>query len=359
MPDALSKTVPIWIAVLNCLLFPNAHEAHALHTPPRCVSPSEHVQVEHLLPRFCNQLRSLQLDIGEFRRKISKPLRPLWVTQESTLPSHESHFPDFLPVVLCTSSRRVTEGDVAADGYIQGAGDDNEGWSRGLSADVFWQHQLALLNSPEDSLPDLIVRLMAKSEAERSNEVAQETLIRNTTWLYVAADRVLNDASKYTPFEFIIHCSMNSNKAVAACMKSKYLHLTCHAGKAGSRDLRKELDKLQSRPNPATSPKTLVCCPTGTDLSLGVGLALLCLQPAGSAPPQEACNAFHAASREARIGTAQQAGLRDKSVTKDFIRQRLTWITTSCPNAQPSRATLLAVNDFLMSKSAVGGKMET
>ena len=44
MPDALSKTVPIWCLVINRLLFPE--ETHALHTPDGVVSASEHAQME-------------------------------------------------------------------------------------------------------------------------------------------------------------------------------------------------------------------------------------------------------------------------------------------------------------------------
>ncbi|KAH8743121.1 tRNA A64-2'-O-ribosylphosphate transferase [Hyaloscypha finlandica] len=40
IPDALSKTIPIWCAVVNHLLFPDI--IHELHTPPQAVTRSEH-----------------------------------------------------------------------------------------------------------------------------------------------------------------------------------------------------------------------------------------------------------------------------------------------------------------------------
>lgn len=52
MPDALSKTIPIWCAVINLLLFGGARESHKLRTPTDVVSTSEHAQIEALLNRF-------------------------------------------------------------------------------------------------------------------------------------------------------------------------------------------------------------------------------------------------------------------------------------------------------------------
>lgn len=52
MPDALSKTVPIWCAVMNRVLFPEMRDAHTLHTPPRVVGASEHAQIEERIDGF-------------------------------------------------------------------------------------------------------------------------------------------------------------------------------------------------------------------------------------------------------------------------------------------------------------------
>ena len=52
MPDALSKTVPIWCAVLNRLLFQNMPWSHALRTSAQAVGRSEHAQIEARLDSF-------------------------------------------------------------------------------------------------------------------------------------------------------------------------------------------------------------------------------------------------------------------------------------------------------------------
>lgn len=57
MPDALSKTIPIWCAVINRLLFEDLHESHKLRTPKEVVGPSENAQIEALLCGFVDNMK--------------------------------------------------------------------------------------------------------------------------------------------------------------------------------------------------------------------------------------------------------------------------------------------------------------
>jgi len=57
MPDALSKTIPIWIAVMNRLLFPDVEAHHPLRTPDTVIPPSEHSQMEARIDGFVEQLK--------------------------------------------------------------------------------------------------------------------------------------------------------------------------------------------------------------------------------------------------------------------------------------------------------------
>lgn len=57
MPDALSKTIPIWCAVINRLLFEDMHESHKLSTPKDVVGASEHAQIETLLQEFVDNVK--------------------------------------------------------------------------------------------------------------------------------------------------------------------------------------------------------------------------------------------------------------------------------------------------------------
>ena len=57
MPDALSKTIPIWCAVWNRLLFPHSTKDHALHTPSELVGQSEHAQIYERLANFVENVK--------------------------------------------------------------------------------------------------------------------------------------------------------------------------------------------------------------------------------------------------------------------------------------------------------------
>ncbi|KAF2142816.1 uncharacterized protein K452DRAFT_269293 [Aplosporella prunicola CBS 121167] len=326
MPDALSKTVPIWCAVWNRLLFPDVTAAQELHTPPQSVSRSEHSQIEYRLDNFVKQARQdLNLDLPELRSRISKPLRPLWVTQESGLPEDQPSFPDFHPVVLCTSSRRVPGGEASEGGYIQGAGDDSEGWARGLTAPSFWENKSRLLETQEGDLPELIAELLASS-GSKSN-TANTVLIKPTDWLFVCPLETLHGVA-VDEYDTVISCADKPDGRLLEVKKSKYLHLNCGTGKLGSRDLRSELVKIETFVQTLPPSSTLaVGCQTGKDISIGVVLAILCLY----------------------VNDSGKFTSPKGSIDKNFIRQRLSWIMTSFPAASPSRATLQSVNAFLFS----------
>lgn len=52
MPDALSKTIPIWCAIINRALFEHHAPAHELCTPNDVVGESEHAQIQARLDGF-------------------------------------------------------------------------------------------------------------------------------------------------------------------------------------------------------------------------------------------------------------------------------------------------------------------
>ena len=268
------------------------------------------------------------------RSKLQHPLRPLWVTQASTLPQTTPDFPDFHPIVLCTASRRVRGAEASEGGYIQGAADDHEAWSHGLTPPLFWSNKDDLLRTNEEDLPSKIAQLV--SQERPSNAIA--TLIKPTDSLHVCASQDVDLAS----YDTVISCTpepLPHAPLVLAGVKS-YLHLPCQTGKLGSRDLRSQLPALHqlgSVPNSEekeTPAKTLICCPTGKDLSVGTALAYLCLyvDDSGAVDLQK--------PREPR------------DIDKTLIKQRLSWITTSNPALNPSRATLQSVNSVLMSSSS-------
>lgn len=57
MPDALSKTVPIWCAVMNRALFPSDAAYHAVQFPPNYLGASEESQIERRIDGFVESLK--------------------------------------------------------------------------------------------------------------------------------------------------------------------------------------------------------------------------------------------------------------------------------------------------------------
>ena len=173
MPDALSKTVPIWCCVLNSALFPlPGDRCHDVHVPPNVVSDSERAQIQARIPDHVAAFRALGLDIPALRAALKKPLRPLWVTQESPLEGPLARggggeadgdgdgdgdgvageppviFEDYHPIICCTSSRRVIAGaEMSEGGYIQGAGDDTEHWALLVSCSPLFAFSIPTGNS--------------------------------------------------------------------------------------------------------------------------------------------------------------------------------------------------------------------
>src|ERR1700761_9309593 len=84
MPDALSKTIPIWCCVLNRALFPEDAACHGLHVPPTVVSDSEKSQMEARLPGFLASFRELHMDTALLREQVGNPLRPVWRTPDGS-----------------------------------------------------------------------------------------------------------------------------------------------------------------------------------------------------------------------------------------------------------------------------------
>lgn len=174
--------------------------------------------------------------------------------------------------VLCSASKRVLGAEMSEGGYIQGAGDDSEGWAHGLTPPVFWANQAALKRTSEEDLPDLIAELIAEYQQQRGDQEA--TLISPTKNLYLKPTDPSVNGGKY---DLVIDC--NGDPA-AVDENPKRLNLGCASAKLGSRDLRKSLDKVRDFVNAQLgsdpSQSMLVTCDTGKDLSAGTLLAIVC-----------------------------------------------------------------------------------
>ncbi|KAI0023589.1 initiator tRNA phosphoribosyl transferase [Xylariomycetidae sp. FL0641] len=336
MPDALSKTVPIWCCVLNHVLFPELPTSHPLYTPPNVVSESEHAQIEAKIPEHAAALRGLDIDVQSLRQQISKPLRPVWITQESQLVPTDAIFDDFHPIVCCTSSRRVLGGEMSEGGYIQGAGDDTENWALGLTPPVFWINIDLLLATPEPDLPDLVRALVASPAPTYGVDATK----RVTPCLFVSQTPL----AEQPPSTCVVTLMPQTTDPSFWLKSPSVMEVGVGKQKVGSRNLRTALPAIyefvrsfferplasssQANGTAAGGKRVLIACETGKDLSIGVALALLCrcFDDQGSYDP-----------------AAAQA-----EVNKSIIKVKLSRIMMAFPEANPSRTTLQSVNSFLM-----------
>ena len=277
-PDALRRTVPIWCAVWNQILFP---EDQNVSFQGFRMSDSEITQINARIPGFIEDLKGLDLELASLKAKLKRPVRCVWVNQpdlDSTtiFDDTESTIIDYqkqnVNILICLSaSREVTGAEMSDGGYIQGAGDDSEGWSRGLTASIFWKHKEELLNemATEDDLRILVDKLVKDDKSNSTGSPA--VLIKPTSNIFIATGEL-----KIGDFDFCVYChSAPEQVAVKNCMQ-----LRCKEGKLGSKQLREKLETVryavESVLKKDKDARIAVCCPTGRDLSVGVILMLLC-----------------------------------------------------------------------------------
>jgi tRNA A64-2'-O-ribosylphosphate transferase len=354
MPDALSKTIPIWCSVLNRALFPDPSECHELFTPPQVVYSSEHAQITTRLEGFLQSLLALDIDRITLRAQITKPLRPIWITPESYISSEDTIFKDYHPIICCTASRRVPGGEVSEGGYIQGSGDDTENWAFGLTPPVFWANTQLLLSTPEAELPELIPKLTASSLPLSINQASKLAPIPPTSSLGITDLKTIagQPGDKHS-----LIISLHPETTLPNDIQPTPYHLPIPLGphKLGSRNLRTALPTITSfvtthlsqndtesnNNNPKLKISITIACSTAKDHSIGVALTLICLFYAndGSLRAHKVGNDFN-----------ESQGSGELKIDKTYIKRRLSWIMTAMPDVNPSGATLQSVNSFLMPK---------
>ncbi|KAI5285574.1 hypothetical protein KEM54_000461 [Ascosphaera aggregata] len=271
MPDALSKTIPIWCAVLNRALFLENASKHQVQFASNSLGASEESQIERRIDEFVTSFKGLKLDLDHLRSVAQKPIQLIWVTRESPFPVLASG-DDFHTVVLCSASKRVHGAEMSEGGYIQGAGDDAEAWAHGLTPPVFWAKKDVIMTTDEPDLPDLIARLVKEHDSKVESEAA--TLIVPTHNVFLARNQKTESSndSQY------LRIDCNSQPVLEPIPKR--LNLGLVPGKLGSRNLRKILDTvyqfvLNALEKDPTQP-ILVSDESGRDLAVGVALMIIC-----------------------------------------------------------------------------------
>ncbi|CAI4213792.1 unnamed protein product [Parascedosporium putredinis] len=257
---------------------------------------STHAQITALLPSYLAALRALDLDLAPLRAALTKPLRPFWVTPDTTLPLSVDEeeegggdgatgtgagkpavvFDDAHPIICLTASNKssTSEMSTAFEGYVQGAADDTEHWAMGLTAP----------SSADECRISFVSGPASPPESWQITPELIEVRIGNPR----QASKNLRSALP----EICAFVARFSESHPAACI--------------------------------------LVSCPTGKDLAVATALALRCYF-------------FDTDDMDAPFRVPKEV-----VINKAAIRARLGRIMLAFPEGNPQRATLQSVNSFLM-----------
>ncbi|TBU58239.1 initiator tRNA phosphoribosyl transferase [Dichomitus squalens] len=358
IPDALSKTVPIWCAVLNrAMLIAHSKTKEwdvELYCPPGAVSEQERSQIVPLLDGWAQTLVTSAYALPD----IPLPLRPLWITPATSvfprLPALGNA--EYLPIICVSASKQVHEGierRLNGFSYVQGSGDDHELWGTGLTPELFWKHKDALLSTSREELREVVQEIVERPKTRKHREAwkTSPTPVRVTNGrLYVGnASDMPSDvpntlADVDGPVSFIVvsataHVPQTDTPEAERVDRNQTLpdqHVLRFKLTEGKKD---QLAFLQNVLPASTrfiekrlqrGDTVCVCCDSGKDASVGIALAALQLF-------------FDDQGQLLEHGAAASAA------SKESIRTRLQWIISSRPEANPSRVTLKRVNEFLLS----------
>ena len=376
-PDALSKTVPIWCDALNRACARAKRDAGAADADdrawfegphlPEWVAEHERNSIRALVPEFEASLKSTGWDVGELAAILEKPFRCVWVSRgedgaELSLESLAEA--DFTPLILVTASAPLHwrgERRVGVNGhsfaYVPGAADDEESWSRGLTADMFHEHRDALLHASERDIDNIIARIVdgrigkpreldprsrlaprgcapmdsrAAEEANRSNgaicdggmrELSPECGIGRCS---IASFAVYDRADMEKLADAFLHVGETVVDPSKAC-STAFLHVPARKAKVSRTDLMKALPRcidFARRTFETPGARLCVTCDDGVDHSVAVAVAL-CI----AMGPSPCSNA---------------------DLDKDDVRKQLAAVSKTHPDARPTRASLKQVYNFFL-----------
>lgn len=403
MPDALSKTIPIWCAVLNkasnrkfgCP--PENKEGFLLHTPQWLIPPTEHDQILAKIDSFVTSLLDSDLEVPQ----LKKPLKPIFITPQTDLDTiSESKQAVFTPIILVSTSKFILDSaqlnahDIENSHrskdkfiYVQGAGDDHENWARGLTPEAFWKHRTQLLACDKENLEALVDTIVAEEASSvqpggywftplsvsRLTDCPPVATIASEggSDVQIGATRVsigtrtahhVFSAQEKNQYGLIIHFTGSPMSAVSDEQTSQLAGSLSSLRLSPDIEPRARILQLQMSPNKkgilavrtAYSPaidlahRTLVSAPS---LSTDRAQVLICCQDgknlSGSLAVAILASCFTDQRQLITDDTARSQHTAE--ISKDTTKRRLQWLVSANPRAAPSRAFLLRVNELLIS----------
>jgi tRNA A64-2'-O-ribosylphosphate transferase len=229
-----------------------------------------------------------------------------------------------------------------------------------LTPSIFWQHKSRLLSCPQEDLHELIKELLAQTQ-DASSELSCHAIKAVHGRLLVGAR-----SSQDNPYEVnekasptLILADVSHKVAVPSDANSPTKPIFNHSNSSTMSDplptvlrvpgyypkqqptqflthtLPLSLEFIRSHLAASPDSCVTILCKDGKDLSVGIATAALALH-------------FH--DNGEFVGDGSGTGVKELGPpTKDSIRRRLQWVLSSCPGANPARATLRRINEYLMS----------
>ncbi|CAE8679448.1 unnamed protein product [Polarella glacialis] len=179
LPDSLSKTVPIWCAVLQSVVSGTEEKYLEKHLHlPECVPLAERQEISSRLLRWSAKLKNAlpSREILELAQALcGAELRTLWLCPEDNIEEVAARLSDLQQaghaVILCISASRAQA--TGCSSYVQGAGDDEESWAGKLTPQLFWDHASELLDIARRSPHELDALIASKRSTSLTGVVAK------------------------------------------------------------------------------------------------------------------------------------------------------------------------------------------
>eukprot|EP00667_Euglena_gracilis_P010121 EG_transcript_10299 len=358
-PDSLSRTVPVWAAVVNRAVAatrpvgdPAEWKALRLMTG---VSASEREQIESCLDAWASTLIGSGVELPA----LGRPLKCLWLSRANlggvgagTLARLREHC---TPLVLVSVSYGPDGAPPSRPGwtYVQGAGDDHQAWSLGLTPRQFWEHKAWLVDNCDEETECL--RRVAEVVEGRAPAAARHVLCGHfdpgrgapqpigKTGLHVAAVSSFDThLSPVIPFALVLNCATADLPEAARIppVVQRYVHLP--VPREDKHRLERCLQAALTHLSASLSQGTVcVMCGDGAAVSVAVVVAALALL----------YDAQYVFAPPAHIDFVS---VRRAGVTKAAVRRCLTFVASHVPHACPDRNLLKQVNRFFLAAGPFG-----
>jgi tRNA A64-2'-O-ribosylphosphate transferase len=384
MPDALSKTIPIWCAVINeaarYTYNLSSSFKNTFRIADHVISDSERDQIKSRIDGWVEDLLDSHLQIP----KLEKPLMPIFVSRshvDAEIENIRGGEVDFHPVILISASPMVStpdpkpkqyipQPDISADAlgldqdveksrrnaeyvYVQGSGDDEEMWSCELTPKLLWRQdnlrQILQTRGDAKALQHCLETIVLQERLANMTVGVLDTMAADVQigpfglWFGRRGKNHTFSQNERGRYGLIIHSDGEAQEDEG--QETGMLKLGLESGKRGLHEFRKCITKVIAAAQ-ASLPRHILICSSESD---GIGYDLN-----GSLAICILATCFDEEKTQLAEFTLQQDLPKPHipaDLIKDDIQKRLQWITTFVPQAKPpSRKHILRINEILLSQ---------